>query len=142
MLFKQVNREDADVAFITVKNANASRAMVAGEPVIWETATYHDGNSVIDPSASNPAGLMAGVIDSDSIDAGQYGRMQVYGYRSANAYFTAAATIGDYLAPTVSGATPAFGVAGSGNVQAALFAGITAGATGAIVSRALFLRCM
>jgi hypothetical protein len=140
MLFNTIQgASDAAVVFIGVINANASRAMAAGEPVIWETATFADGLHVVDPLASNASGLMAGVIDSTSIPVGAVGRMQVYGKRNANTYTAAAGTVGAALAPSVNGTTPVLKTGAAGDVSATEFT-VTAATT--LASTPVFLTCL
>lgn len=80
MLFKRISRNDAETAFIVVKNVSGS-TMTAGYHAFFDTSTDADGVRV---SQAVTAGLnsYAGCIDANLADNG-YGLAQVYGYRSA-----------------------------------------------------------
>jgi len=88
MLFQQLNRSDAEKAFIIGRNTTGS-TVSAGAPLIFETDAVTDGNSV---SACN--GLLEGTalfagINHASLTNSSYGLIQTYGYRQS-AYLSAA----------------------------------------------------
>ena len=84
LLFQRINRSDPERLFITVYNSYSTATMTNGQAVIWDFATDHDGVSVTRPTArATNAGMAAAGIICESILAGAYGLMQVYGYHSA-----------------------------------------------------------
>lgn len=84
MLFKRISRTSAETVFVVVKNVSGS-TMTAGYSVVWDLSASVDGVRV---TRANTATLnaFAGVVDAD-IANGEYGLIQVYGYRSS-AYIT------------------------------------------------------
>lgn len=80
MLFKRISRNDAETAFIVVKNVSGS-TMTAGYHAFFDITTSADGVRVSMVTAANLASY-AGCIDATLANNG-YGLVQVYGYRSA-----------------------------------------------------------
>jgi hypothetical protein len=107
MLFKRINRDNAETCFIVVKNVSGS-TMTAGYSAVFDTSASVDGVRVTQASAGDLAAF-AGVIDADLADSA-YGLCQVYGYR-ASAYLnssTGSSAVGDVLSPLAAswGLTP------------------------------------
>lgn len=83
MLFKRVNRDQPEQVFISVL-CNESNAK--DDACIWETASASiDGVKVRQPDTSVLYGFV-GIADS-AITSGDYGLVQVYGYRSTSKVF-------------------------------------------------------
>ena len=81
---------DKELGFIWVKNSEASATLAAGNCCIWDT-TAADGYSVVQADAASQAAIVAGFVPtSEPITAGNWGRLQVYGYHSG---ITAATTV-------------------------------------------------
>jgi hypothetical protein len=85
MLFQRVNRSDPEKVFIVAKNSYSSASLTNGQWVIWDWTTDIDGVGVTLATATeNVAGGIdvAGCV-AETIAAGSYGLIQVYGYHSA-----------------------------------------------------------
>lgn len=85
MLFQRVNRSDPEKVFIVAKNSYSSASLTNGQWVIWDWTTDIDGVGVTLATATeNVAGGtdVAGCV-AETIAAGSYGLIQVYGYHSA-----------------------------------------------------------
>lgn len=84
MYFARVNRSDPERVYLAVKNSYSTASLTNGQAVIWDFATDADGVSVTRPSAraTNAGAAVAGVA-VETIAAGSYGLIQVYGYHSA-----------------------------------------------------------
>ena len=84
MLFQRINRTDPEKVFIVVKNSYSTASLTNGQPVSWDWATDADGVGVTKPTAIATCGGFgfAGVA-AETIAAGAYGLIQVYGYHSA-----------------------------------------------------------
>lgn len=80
MLFQRINRTDPEKVFVIAKNSYAS-SMTAGQWVSWDVVTDEDGVSVDKPSTAQGGIAIAGVADG-TIAAGDYGLIQVWGYRT------------------------------------------------------------
>lgn len=80
MLFQRINRTDPEKVFVIAKNSYAS-ALAAGYWVSWDAATDMDGIAVDRPTAELGGICVAGVADG-AIAAGEYGLIQVWGYRA------------------------------------------------------------
>ena len=80
MLFKRISRSSAEVVFVVCRNVSGS-TVTAGYHVVWDVGASADGVRV---SQADTADLnaYAGIADSDIAD-GDYGLIQVYGYRSS-----------------------------------------------------------
>lgn len=93
---QRINRSDPEKVFIAVYNSYSTASMTNGQGVIWDFATDADGVGVTRPTArATNAGFAAAGVIAETIVAGGYGLMQVYGYHSAT------------RVRTVTGGTPA-----------------------------------
>jgi hypothetical protein len=84
MLFQRINRSDPEKVFVVVKNSYSTASLTNGQAVIWDWTTDKDGVGVTLATATeNVSGGsdFAGVA-SETIAAGSYGLVQVYGYHS------------------------------------------------------------
>lgn len=131
MLFKRISRASPEVVFVVAKNV-AGATITAGYACNWDTGASSDGVRVTQ-SATASLQAFAGIADTD-IANGDYGLLQVYGYRSSVRIYssTGSSAAGDNLStvnaqwgltPSASGGTSkAFGflcaaVAGSSSSQ-------------------------
>jgi hypothetical protein len=84
MLLQRINRSNPEKIFAIVYNSYSTASLTNGQAVIWDFATDADGVSVTKPSArATNAGVGAAGIVAQTIAAGDYGLIQVYGYHSA-----------------------------------------------------------
>ena len=85
MLFKRVNRADPEKIFLVVKNSYSTASLTNGQAVIWDWTTAVDGVGVTLATATENegAGFDVAGIAAETIAAGDYGLIQVYGYHSA-----------------------------------------------------------
>ena len=84
MLFKRISRSDPEQIFIVVRNSYASASLTNGQAVQWDFGTDVDGVGVTRPTArATNRGLATAGIVAETITAGEYGLIQVYGYHSA-----------------------------------------------------------
>jgi len=84
MLFKRINRSDPEKIFIVAKNSYSTASLTNGQAVIWDFATDADGVGVTRPSArATNGGIAVAGVAAETIAAGDYGLLQVYGYHSA-----------------------------------------------------------
>lgn len=143
MLFQRLNRSDPEKIFIVVKNSYSTAAITVGQCVSFDYTTDADGVGVTRPTTA----LLyhaAGIVESASIAAGDYGLVQVYGH-NANALVDGTTGIGV--------GTPLQAVNGAFNL-AIVTAGVTiagpsypfvcgqAYTTGAAAAKKVFLRCL
>ena len=85
MIFQRLSRTDPERVFINVRNSEGA-SIAANDCCIWETASASvDGVRVRQPDTSVLFGF-AGVADAAIAD-GEYGLIQVYGYRSTSKVF-------------------------------------------------------
>ncbi len=85
MIFQRVNRSDPERVFIIVKNTEAG-TLNADDACAWATASASvDGVAVRQPDSSH-AGSIVGIVDA-AITDGNFGLVQVYGYRSTSRVF-------------------------------------------------------
>ncbi len=89
MLFKRISRASAETVFVVCKNVSGS-TVTAGYHVVWDTGTSSDGVRVTQASTAD-LNAYAGIADSDIAD-GDYGLIQVYGFRSSAYLWTSAGT--------------------------------------------------
>jgi hypothetical protein len=84
MIFQRINRSDPEKIFIIAYNSYSTASLSNGQAVIWDFATDADGVGVTRPTAraTNAGAAVAGVA-AETIAAGSYGLLQVYGYHSA-----------------------------------------------------------
>ncbi len=83
MLIQRVNRTDPEKVFVVVKNSYSTAAITVGQAVVWDYTTDADGVGVTRPTTALMK-LPAGIVETASIAAGDYGLVQVYGH-NANA---------------------------------------------------------
>jgi hypothetical protein len=87
MLFKRINRADPEKIFIVAKNSYSTASLTNGQAAMWDYATDADGVGVtLTATGTGRAGhfgtAFAGLA-AETIAAGDYGLLQVYGYHSA-----------------------------------------------------------
>jgi len=81
MLFQRINRSDPEKCFIVVKNGWSTASLTSGQAVCWDLGDS-DGVTVSQSGGANRAHAFAGIA-SETIAAGAYGLIQVYGYHSS-----------------------------------------------------------
>lgn len=82
MIFKRISRSDPERVFVVVSNGYTTADLTDGQCVQWDMSDAN-GVSVTKPSeAMKRMNAFAGII-ADTIAAGAYGLMQVYGYHAA-----------------------------------------------------------
>src|SRR5512135_1023139 len=96
MLFKRLNRSDAEKVFIIAQNVSGS-TMTAGYSCVFDVGASVDGVRVTQASSTDLQAF-AGVADSD-IANNAYGKVQIYGYRSSAYIYSSAgdSAAGDIL---------------------------------------------
>lgn len=83
MIFKRINRDQPETVFISVLS---NETVAAGDACTWETASASiDGVKVRQPDTSLLYAFV-GLVDA-AITSGEYGLVQVYGYRSTSRVF-------------------------------------------------------
>lgn len=87
MLFQRIKRADPEKIFIIVKNSYSTASLTNGQAAIWDFTTDADGVGVTCPTdgtgrAGHYGTAFAGIA-AETIAAGAYGMLQVYGYHSA-----------------------------------------------------------
>jgi hypothetical protein len=84
MIFQRINRTNPEKIFLVAYNSYATASLTNGQAVCWDYATDANGVSVTMPPAIavNGGFAFAGIV-SETIAAGAYGLIQVYGYHSA-----------------------------------------------------------
>lgn len=142
MIFKRINRSNPEQVFAVFQANEAS--MAADDVAALElTAASVDGVKIVQPNTGElPA--VVGIIDA-AIANGDYGLVQIYGYRSTSRVNTTGATLTpgqalvpvagqDYLetVPSTSGVMPQFVL-----LESAASTGTTA-----TVSKKVFIRSM
>ena len=148
MLFKRVNRDQPEQVFISVL-CNESNAK--DDACIWETASASiDGVKVRQPDTSVLYGFV-GIADS-AISSGDYGLVQVYGYRSTSKVFqtNTSQDTGVALVPVAAvaymGSVATSTTSSSDVVQRPIFAmlgeTIASSAASAIISAKIFIRAL
>jgi len=104
MLFKQINKADAEKVFIVCRNTSGA-TVAANLPLYFETDAVTDGNAVSQMVTLGNF-LLAGINDASLADDA-YGLVQCYGYRTSA---VVSAVVSSYsLVP----GTPLVGVAGA-----------------------------
>lgn len=94
MLFQRINRSDPEKVFIVVYNSYSTASLTNGQPAMFDYTTDCDGVGVTKPTSVNShlgAPVMAGIA-AETIVAGAYGLVQVYGYHSSVRVRTATTT--------------------------------------------------
>jgi hypothetical protein len=114
MLFQRINRSNPEKIFIVAYNSYSSASLTNGQAVMWDYAADADGVSVTKPTASAKAtshyGTTFAGVAAETIAAGSYGLIQVYGYHSAT------------RVRTVTGGKPAGAAGVALSLQNAIFA--------------------
>ena len=84
MIFQRINRTNPEKIFLVVYNSYATASLTNGQAVIWDYVTDANGVSVTMPAPPAVGGgvCFAGIV-TETIAAGAYGLIQVYGYHSA-----------------------------------------------------------
>ena len=85
MLFQRVARTDPEKIFVVAKNSYSTASLTNGQAVIWDWTTDVDGVGVTLATATENVsqGTDVAGIATETIAAGDYGLLQVYGYHSA-----------------------------------------------------------
>jgi hypothetical protein len=81
MMWQRVNRDDPEKIFVVAKNSYGTDSLTNGQCVRWDHDTDCDGVGVT--VGTEDCGLSAAGVVAESIAAGSYGLIQVYGYHSA-----------------------------------------------------------
>jgi hypothetical protein len=150
MIFQRTNRTDPERVFVVVRN-NEGAALNKDQTVQWEPASASvDGVRVRDMDTGNEF-LFVGIVDAAIAD-GDYGLVQVYGYRSTSIVFQTGtsqdtgvplvpAAGQDYL-QSVASTTASNAAVTLQPVFAALLESIASSAASATVSRKVFVRAL
>lgn len=150
MLFQRLNQTDPERVFIIARN-NEGAAMVAGQAVQWELASASiDGVRVRDMDTGN-LWAFTGLCDAALAD-GEYGLIQVYGYRSTSVIFQTGTSMDtglalvpvagqDYLSSVATAfvSTDSFSI---NNIVAVLAESVASSSASATISKKLFLRAL
>lgn len=83
MELQRVNRTDPERIFVVVKNTYSTASLSAGQWVSYDTKTDIDGVGVTKAGASRFTDLCVAGVAVETIAHGDYGLVQVYGYRNA-----------------------------------------------------------
>ena len=148
MLFQRTNRSDPERVFIVVLS---NEAQAADDACQWElTAASIDGVKVRAPDTANEWAFV-GIADA-AITSGNYGLVQIYGYRSTSRLFQTNTSIntGVPLVPvagavymaSISSLTTSSSDVTLQPVFAVLGESIVSSSASATVSRKIFLRAM
>lgn len=146
MLFKRISRASAETVFIVCRNVSGSTA-TAGYHLQFDVGASCDGVRVTQANAGE-LNAYAGIADSDIAD-GDYGLVQVYGYRSsAYIYSSTGSSVAGTTYDVVDaewGVTPAAAAASSGTNKAFGFmcAAVTASSSSQYhTTAAVFVRAL
>jgi len=84
MLFQRIKRTDPEKVYVIAKNSYSTASLTNGQAVDWDYVADADGVGVTKPAAGAGVGFAscAGVA-AETIAAGEYGLIQVYGHHSA-----------------------------------------------------------
>lgn len=82
MILTRVNRTNPERIFIVAYNSYSAASLTNGQCVRWDYTTDVDGVGVERCTAASDGFPAAGVV-AETIAAGAYGLIQVYGYHSA-----------------------------------------------------------
>ena len=142
MLFKRLNRSDAERVFIAMQ---ANEANIAADDVVAleTTAASVDGVKIVQPStALQAAHGTIGVADA-AIANGSFGLVQTWGYRSTSRLVTTDSSYALNVALRAASGQDYFSTVAStvGVVPLAVLLETATTSTGT-VSRKIFLRCM
>ena len=81
MLFQRIKRSDPEKIFVIAKNSYSTASLTNGQWVRWDHDSDCDGVGVT--VGSEDVGTSAAGVAAETIAAGEYGLIQVYGYHSA-----------------------------------------------------------
>lgn len=142
MLFKRLNRSDAERVFISMQ---ANEANIAADDCVAleTTAASVDGVKIVQPAtALQAAHGVVGVADA-AIGNGSFGLVQIYGYRSTSRIVTTDTSLALNLALRAASGQDYFSTVGStvGVVPLGVLLETHTTSTGT-VSKKIFLRCM
>lgn len=106
MIFQRINRTSPEKIFIVAYNSYSTASLTNGQAVAWDYTTDCDGVGVTmpQPTAVNAGFSFAGIA-AETIAAGSYGLIQVYGYHSA-VRARAASTSGSGATKAIAKGTP------------------------------------
>lgn len=91
MLAMRLNRDNPERVFIVCKNGYSTASLTNGQAVGWDLGTSTGlGVEVTKPTADKSFAF-AGVV-AETIAAGDYGLVQIYGYHSAGIVYAKATT--------------------------------------------------
>ena len=106
MLFQRVNRSSPEKVFLVAYNSWSTAALSNGQAVAWDYNTDCDGVGVTKPQATaTNAGFSFAGVAAETIAAGAYGLIQVYGYHSS-VRIRASSTAGSGATVAVAKGTP------------------------------------
>jgi hypothetical protein len=84
MLARRIGASGAEKIFLIVKNTYSTASLTNGQAVMWDYVTDKDGVGVTKPAAITVScGFAAAGVIAETIAAGGYGLLQVYGLHSA-----------------------------------------------------------
>ena len=158
MLFQRVNRTNPEKVFLVAKNSYATASLTNGQAVIWDWTTDVDGVGVTLATATVnvSCGIDVAGIAAETIAAGDYGLLQVYGYHSAvrvrtqtstsHVYFESRAAVAKGT-PLVGGVTTVFaleGITPAESAQVLQPCGFALAAQASFTTKAIavFLKCL
>jgi len=142
MLFQRINRTDAETVFAIFYNV-AGATITANYPAVWDIASP-DGVKVSKPATATLS-LLVGIATAAIADS-NYGKFQVYGYRSSG-YVTnsdaQAVAAGDILIPVNAQWYLNYSAASDGK-SGFIYAGeaFATAATPAADNKKIFIRCL
>jgi len=145
MLIQRVNRTDPEKVFVVAKNSYSTAAITVGQAVVWDYTTDADGVGVTQPTTALMK-LPAGIVETASIAAGDYGLVQVYGHNANALVSGSSGTIAGIQLVMINGAfdlrrlSTAIDTFGQGVVHA--FVAGQAYSTGASAAKKVFVRCL
>lgn len=82
MLFKRISRTDPERVFIVVNNGYSTASLTNGQAVAWDLGDANGVSVTVCAAAMKNQCTFAGIA-AETIAAGAYGLIQVYGYHSA-----------------------------------------------------------
>jgi hypothetical protein len=84
MLARRIGASGAEKIFIIAKNTYSTASLTNGQTVAWDYVTDKDGVGVTKPAIRTTCcGFSAAGLAAETIAAGSYGLIQVYGLHSA-----------------------------------------------------------
>jgi len=82
MLFQRIKRSDPERVFIVVSNGYTTASLTNGQAVMWDLGDADGVNVTKCSTALKRQSAFAGIV-AETIAAGEYGLIQVYGYHGA-----------------------------------------------------------